>query len=99
MGILAAIAIPRLTGFRASAVDQTNEANAKMLTSVAQIVNADTGNFPTATEWPMTNNTVTVTQATINGKVYITEDVVFETGGTHTEFSYDPATGIVTTTP
>ena len=38
LGILIAIAIPRLGGFQDSAKARAGEANAKMLTSVAQIV-------------------------------------------------------------
>jgi len=96
LGILAAIALPRLSGFTASAADQTNEANAKLMTNVAQVVFADTGAYPTATEWPFTDDTLTVVQATFGTKEYISEDIVLEEGGTYTGFTYDPTTGIVT---
>jgi prepilin-type N-terminal cleavage/methylation domain-containing protein len=96
LGILAAIALPRLSGFTASAADQTNEANAKLMTNVAQVVFADRGKYPTATEWTFTDNTLTVAQATFDGKAYISKDIVLEEGGTYTGFAYNPTTGIVT---
>ena len=41
LGILAAIAIPRLGGFTASAKAQAGEANAKLLTATYQLIIAD----------------------------------------------------------
>jgi type IV pilus assembly protein PilA len=96
LGILAAIALPRLSGFTASAADQTNEANAKLMTNIAQVVFADTGAYPTAAEWPFDNNTLTVAEATFDGKAYISEDIVLKEGGTYTGFAYNSETGIVT---
>ena len=102
LGILIAIAVPRLGAFQAAAADRANESNAKLATNVAQIIFADIGRFPTAVEWPFTDNKLTTTQATIpaaDGKQYIAQDIVLRTGGKYTGFSYDAANGLVTLTP
>lgn len=98
---MAAIAIPRLTRFRTGVVDQANEANAKLLTNVAQMIMADTGAYPTegdiaAGVWPTGFTTMTIAAATVDGKEYLPENVVLQTGGTHTVgFTYSATTGVV----
>jgi prepilin-type N-terminal cleavage/methylation domain-containing protein len=101
IGILAAIAVPRLSGFQTSAIDRANESNAKLLTNVAQMIQADTGALPTegaiaAGVWPTSFTTMTPAAATVNSKQYISENIVFRTGGTHTAgFTYNGTTGVV----
>src|SRR5690554_194436 len=46
LGILAAIAIPRLTGFQDTAQQRTDESNAKLLTNVAAIYHAEYNAYP-----------------------------------------------------
>lgn len=100
LGILAAIAVPRLSGFRETAQDQANASNAKLMTNIAQMIEADTGAYPTvgaaaaAGVWTATFTTMTVEMATVNTKAYIAEDIVFEGTGSWT---YDGTT--VTVTP
>lgn len=96
LGILAAIAIPRLSGFRETAQEQTNASNAKLLTNVAQMVEADTGSYPTSAGWTATFSSMSVADATINGKAYISEAITFNGSGSWT---YDSSTGVVTVTP
>lgn len=106
LGILAAIAVPRLSGFRESAVDRANESNAKLLTNVAQMIEADTGSYPTDTAaneaamaagvWTTTFSTMTVANATVGGKTYLSENITFEGTGSWT---YNATTGVVSITP
>jgi len=103
LGILAAVAVPRLGGFQDSARDRANQSNAKLMTNIAQMIEADTGAFPTiaaaAAEgvWTATFSELTVTMATAKGKVYISEPIKFEGTGSWT---YNASTGVVRiTTP
>lgn len=48
LGILSAIAIPRLSGFQDNAKHQTNEANRKMIENACKLYEANTGALPTA---------------------------------------------------
>lgn len=87
LGILAAIAVPRLGGFTASAEQKTDIANAKMLTNIAAVVHADTGAYP-------------ADLAAILGTSYYAEAALptIKSGtkkGT-TDWDYVAATGIVT---
>jgi len=49
LGILAAIAIPRLGGFTTSAERSAAEADHRIVVSAAQMYRGDTGEWPTAT--------------------------------------------------
>jgi prepilin-type N-terminal cleavage/methylation domain-containing protein len=89
LGILAAIAIPRFSGFQKSAAEQTNESNAKLLTSVAQLYRAENNALPTwAANATNSKNTVTA-----DGK-YLSEDVVWNTNDTRD--GWDIADGVFT---
>ncbi|MBB6216600.1 prepilin-type N-terminal cleavage/methylation domain-containing protein [Anaerosolibacter carboniphilus] len=81
LGILSAIAIPRFSGFSISAKNRVDEANAKLLTKVAQAINANEGSFP----------------ATLDdlNKVgdYLNKEI--EVQNSDSTFTYDNTTGIV----
>jgi prepilin-type N-terminal cleavage/methylation domain-containing protein len=89
LGILAAIAIPRLTGFTTTANDQTNESNARLLTNVAGAINAETGSFP-AWAANATGSTTTVTA----DDTYLAEDVEWQTPTNYT--GWDIVDGVFT---
>lgn len=81
LGILVAIAVPRLTGFQETAENRTDEANARILTSVAQTIYADTGSYP-----------ADLASFNVAGD-YLDAALVLEGDGTWT---YDATTGVVT---
>lgn len=96
LGILAAIMVPRLSGFRASAQQSANRSNAKLLTNAAQMIEADTGAYPvdpTNAGWTATFTTMSVANATVNSKAYISQPITFQGTG---NFSYNSSTGVVT---
>ena len=99
LGILAAIMVPRLSGFRQTATDRANASNAKLLTNVAQMIEADTGAYPTTAAtmspgvWTANFTTISVANTTVGGKTYLSQDITYEGTG---HFSYDSTTGVVT---
>ena len=50
IGILAAVAVPKLSGFTDSAKGRTNQSNMALLQNVVRIYEADTGALPDASE-------------------------------------------------
>lgn len=56
LGILAAVAVPRITGFTASARTSADDSNAKMLENVAKIIEADNAAGPTETTFTAAYN-------------------------------------------
>lgn len=54
LGILAAVLVPRVTGFTESARVSADDANAKMLENVAKIIEADSGTPPTVSTFTST---------------------------------------------
>ena len=91
LGILAAIMVPRLSGFRQTATDRANASNAKLLTNVAQMIEADNGTYPS---WGTTFSTLSVADATVNSKVYLSQAVTYSPNTGH--FNYNSTTGVVT---
>ena len=89
LGILAAIAIPRFTGFQENAARQANESNARLLTSVAQIYRAENNALP---GWAA-NKTDSKATISADGK-YLSEDVIWNTKDTRA--GWDMADGVVT---
>ena len=92
LGILAAIAIPRLAGFTTTANDQANETNAKLLTNVAAAYYASNSTFPAFIS-SINGNTNTVTA----DGIYIAEDVVWQEPTQYNKWSVNSTTeGVVT---
>jgi prepilin-type N-terminal cleavage/methylation domain-containing protein len=89
LGILAAVAVPRLNGFRTSAANRVDEANASILTGIASKIQAETGNFPTETEW---GEAFTIFPA--SKTAYLAKDIEIQ-NKTNT-FEYSDFTGKVT---
>lgn len=88
IGILAAIAIPRLAGFRSQADSAALEANARVLTSAAQMYAADSaGNA-------LPSGTVAEVITALDGKGLI-DDADF----TPADYNYNATTGIFTVAP
>lgn len=56
LGILAAAAVPGLGDLTSLAEDSVNKANAKLLSNIAQMIKAQTGDYP---EWPATFSSLT----------------------------------------
>ncbi len=83
LGILAVIAVPRLGGFVSTAEEKADDSNAKMLTNIAAIYQADNGAYPTAL-------------ADIVGTDYYAEAALPDVQQDDMHFEYDNTTGIVT---
>lgn len=98
IGILAMVAVPKLGGFIASAEARTDQANAKLLTNIAHVIQADTGKFPTiGTLAPGVWLASFTEMLPVNAKDLTTETITrqSDTG----IFSYSATTGIVKFTP
>ena len=81
LGILSALAIPRFGDFSASALNRTDEANARILTGVAQTIKANTDTFPSS-----------LAEFNLAGD-YLNEEIIVQSPDN--SFSYDSNTGIV----
>lgn len=89
LGILAAVAIPRLNGFKASAENKVDEANATILTGIASKIQAETGSFPTETEWGEAFTIFPASKTT-----YLAKDIEIQNKAN--TFEYSELTGRVT---
>ncbi len=69
LGILAAIAIPRLTGVQDNARTNTHNANLKSLESAANIAVAEHGKPAAAVKWTVDNNGAMVTTPNTETKI------------------------------
>lgn len=94
LAVLALIAIPSISGFRASAQNRVNESNARLLTNVAQMIKADTGEYPAMEGWNASSGitAITVEDGNVNGKSYLSETIEFQGNGS---WKYDKTTGVV----
>jgi prepilin-type N-terminal cleavage/methylation domain-containing protein len=103
LGILAAIAIPRLGGFTETAEIKADISNAKLLDSAVQIYYADNGSFPAGTMAGAnpTAAEVTALEGVLQGENYLptNSDITFNDltkltftidSGTVTEVTYTP---------
>jgi prepilin-type N-terminal cleavage/methylation domain-containing protein len=88
LGILAAVAIPRLNGFRTSAANKVDEANASILTGIAHNILAETGSFPTVAEWG-----TSFTELSTSKTQYLDKNI--ERQNKDNIFEYNSSTGIV----
>ena len=86
LGILASIAVPRYVGYTTAAQNSVDEANARILTNVANVHHTQTGSFPAWTS-PFTTLDASTT-------LYLNEDD--EIQNIANEFVYDFSTGTVT---
>jgi len=86
LGALSAVAVPRLRGFITSAEDRTNDANAKLLTDIAQMIEAQTGCYP---DWSATFSVLT----TADSSSLMNDTITYQGTG---HFSYNAAAGTVT---
>jgi type IV pilus assembly protein PilA len=94
LGILAALVVPKLTGFTEKANQSVDAANAKLLSNVAQMIYASTGSYPTATDWGTTGiDEITVLQA----QNLIADPITYKSKDA-LGFTYDESTGKVTST-
>jgi prepilin-type N-terminal cleavage/methylation domain-containing protein len=89
LGILAAVAVPRLNGFRTSAENRVDEANASILTGIASKIQAETGSFPTETEWGEA-----FTKFLASKTAYLAKDIEIQNKAN--TFEYSDFTGKVT---
>lgn len=85
LGILAAAVVPNLEGLTGLAKDSANKINAKSLTNIAQLIKAETGDYP---EWPATFSTL-YPEAVLN---LINSTVTYQGTG---HFRYDSAAGTI----
>ncbi len=87
LGILAAIAVPRLTGFQVTAANRANQSNARLLTNVAHVIYAETDDWPT---WAVFGEDETVSIATIEADgTYLAEDIVWNDKSDYTGWAVD----------
>lgn len=92
LGILAALAIPRLTGARKDAADKTHNSNVRMIESAVSIYEAQYGDLPAA----MSN--LVAAELLENGDIYVpsgTSKVLTETK----YILYSPSAGVVEVKP
>lgn len=89
LGILAAVAVPKLNGFRTSAANKVDEANASILTGIASKIQAETGSFPTEADW---GDAFTIFPA--SKTVYLAKDIEIQNKAN--TFEYSDFTGKVT---
>ncbi|WP_034327388.1 InlB B-repeat-containing protein [Alkaliphilus transvaalensis] len=88
LGVLSAIAVPRLGGFNGSAEHKTNLANAKILTNAAHMIEATLGYFPTEEYWGSTFTEI----EPVKVDHLINDKIIFLGNGS---FKYDATTGVV----
>jgi prepilin-type N-terminal cleavage/methylation domain-containing protein len=89
LGILAAIAVPKLNGFRTSAANRVDEANASVLTGIASKIQAETGSFPTEADWGEA-----FTKFPASKTAYLAKDIEIQNKAN--TFEYSDFTGKVT---
>jgi prepilin-type N-terminal cleavage/methylation domain-containing protein len=83
LSVITFIAIPRFAGLTANASSRANEANARVLTGLAQVIKTDTESYP---------NSLEAIASEYNGKTYINAIPVYQGMGS---YSYNPTTGVV----